>query len=671
MKKGLVLIIALVLSWAASAQYGGGIWILNSRAADNVQTLFYDSTRYALQGDPKDDFIILNDERIFYLASDTAMAKRDSLLQVAYRKVSVYINTGDSIEPEKLDALLQPDENLVKHEARIIRKDGSIRTIPNTYATLSGNLKYLRIPADLLSRGDQLDIVQTILTPLESTGIIYFRTAYPVQRSFVKFELPPSSDMVFSYYNIKSKVEQTEDDDGDLRFYTLEEHYTDPAYHLSFDIRSYEKALGYTIKTLNNTPLNVIDEKLFTEWIFAVVNNIEATDTKWVDEFLNRNGILKITDKREQVRAVEKAVKKLMVEKKDGLVLSFNHPLISQKIAQVDKAGTLHIAVVDRILMLAFDQLKIAYEIYVARNKYLSPYKEDLSALENRSSLLFFFPEYKGYISPSNVFYRFPYAESLYLENEATLLDLTSYKGVKGMVPEESYLKFYGDKEANSSTMNYQVSFRGDITDIRISKSSAGEFAMMYAGNEYVYNQLAKAGMADFKKNYIMGILNWNMDTTVQVKTLQYDPVVINTWSAEKQYDAQAVLESRGLVTRAGSELVFDVGRLIGQQDSIPDVPGPYDVVISFPHSMDVTIAIDIPAGYEVVNLKDFETALDYKQDGLYYIRTARVAEGKLLIDIREGYTALGYPKKDYEKYKQVINAAHRFNNMKVIMQQK
>ncbi len=670
MKKGLVLIIALLLSWASSAQYGGNIWILNSRAAENVQTLFYDSTRYGLQGNPGDDFIILNDERIFYLAFDTAMAKRDSLLQVAYRKVSVYINTGDSLEPGKLEVLLQPDENLVKHEARIIRQDGSIRAIPNIYATLAGNMKYLSIPAGLLSPGDQLDIVQTILTPLESTGIIYFRTAYPVQRSFVKFELPPSSDMVFSYYNIKGKA-GLDEEEGDFRFYTLEEGHTDPAYHLSFDIRSHEKALGYTIKTLNNTPLNVIDKKLFTEWIFAVVNNIEATDARWVDKFLNKNGVLKITDKREQVKAVEKAVKKLMAEKKDGLVLSFSHPLISQKIAQADKASALHIAVVSRILMLAFDQLKIDYEIYVAHNKYLSPYKEDLSALENGSSLLFFFPEYKGYISPSSVFYRFPYAESLYLENEAALLDLTSYKGVKGMVPKDGYLKFYGDKEANSSTMSYQVSFRGDVTTTRISKSSAGEFAMMYAGNEYVYNQLAKAGMADFKKNYIMGILSWNMDTTVQVKTLQYDPVVINTWSAEKQYDAQAVLESRGLITRVGSELVFDVGRLIGSQDSIPDVPGPYDVVISFPHSTDVTIAIDIPAGYEVANLPDFEMALDYKQDGLYYIRTAKVAGEQLLIHIREGYTALGFPKKDYEKYKQVINAAHRFNDMKVILQQK
>src|SRR5690606_33775965 len=98
----------------------------------------------------------------------------------------------------------------------------------------------------------------------------------------------------------------------------------------------------------------------------------------------------------------------------EGLINDYNSSVFQQSLAQIDKDKAIHIAAVNRIFMLAFDYAKIEYEIFHAVNRMVHAFPEDVYTLERGTGLLFYFPQYKGYISTENPFYRFPYAESYY-----------------------------------------------------------------------------------------------------------------------------------------------------------------------------------------------------------------------------------------------------------------
>ena len=86
-------------------------------------------------------------------------------------------------------------------------------------------------------------------------------------------------------------------------------------------------------------------------------------------------------------------------------------------------------------------------------------------------------------------------------------------------------------------------------------------------------------------------------------------------------------------------------------------------------------LAIDLPAGYSARNLQDLNQDVKTGPSGTapaYYFKSSYEQQGQqLLVTIKEGYEQVYWPKKDFESFRSVVNAAANFNKVVLILEKK
>jgi hypothetical protein len=126
------------------------------------------------------------------------------------------------------------------------------------------------------------------------------------------------------------------------------------------------------------------------------------------------------------------------------------------------------------------------------------------------------------------------------------------------------------------------------------------------------------------------------------------------------------------LVSKAGRNYIFDVGKLIGDQIKLEQSElekREMDIWIPNSRTIENNITIIIPAGYTIDGFQELNTSVDNESGA--FISTAKIEGDKLIISTRKVYKKNFDKKELWPNYVAFLEAGYKFSQAKVVLKKK
>lgn len=152
----------------------------------------------------------------------------------------------------------------------------------------------------------------------------------------------------------------------------------------------------------------------------------------------------------------------------------------------------------------------------------------------------------------------------------------------------------------------------------------------------------------------------------------EYEDFELRYSGMEDESDALEYVEEytvTDLVSKAADEFILvDVGRLITSQIALTaeDMERQSDVVSNYVREYEYHIKLSVPAGYKVLNPKDFEYSITTKA-GTFSSSIDQEGE-KVEVKTKKTYTTRALPKEEWNEMVKFLQTAHDFSQQKLIL---
>jgi len=126
------------------------------------------------------------------------------------------------------------------------------------------------------------------------------------------------------------------------------------------------------------------------------------------------------------------------------------------------------------------------------------------------------------------------------------------------------------------------------------------------------------------------------------------------------------------LISKAGRNYVFDVGKLLGDQVKLEQTEiekRENDIWLPNARAIENNITIVIPAGYTVEGFQELNTSVDNESGA--FISTAKTEGDKLIITTRKLYKKNFDKKETWPNYVAFLEAGYKFSQAKVVIKKK
>lgn len=312
-----------------------------------------------------------------------------------------------------------------------------------------------------------------------------------------------------------------------------------------------------------------------------------------------------------------------------------------------------------------FEQANIDFQVVMCvprQNVQIDPAYETWTDLYEH--FLIYFPQVDKYISPVNYAVRYPLFDSdmentlgLFIE-QVTLGETKSGLGK---------LKKVGVLPIDNSISNSEISIHftpgKPETTLDVNYGYSGQIAVPVRANYFYSSDVDRVVLAEswFKDIY----------SNCSVSDVKVENYELDNEEAEKEMKMSAKVKTNEIYEKAGENIIINVGKVIGKQEEMyQETERKLDLELGYVHTLKRTITVDIPQGYTVKNLNEFNYVnefenLDKKMTG--FKSSAVIKNNQVVISVDEYYNSLAYPKNSYDSFKKVINSAADFNKLSVI----
>jgi hypothetical protein len=139
--------------------------------------------------------------------------------------------------------------------------------------------------------------------------------------------------------------------------------------------------------------------------------------------------------------------------------------------------------------------------------------------------------------------------------------------------------------------------------------------------------------------------------------------------SPATEYSDEFTVEN--LVKKAGPNLIVSAGHFIEKQTEIKDEDKKRtrDVYMAYPRSFTYEISMQIPEGYGVEGLDNFNKTVENDLGG--FVSTATLQENRLNIKTKKYYTSNFCKADEWPKIVSFLDAAVEFYNAKLLLKKK
>tara|TARA_B100001287_G_scaffold90620_1_gene75937 strand:- start:1711 stop:3642 length:1932 start_codon:yes stop_codon:yes gene_type:complete len=304
---------------------------------------------------------------------------------------------------------------------------------------------------------------------------------------------------------------------------------------------------------------------------------------------------------------------------------------------------------------------KVDYEVAISCNRYFLKFDPELFDPNQLREFVIYLPKSEKYISPNRIEYRVSEAPDDLLGNYGVFID----KNLDYYFSEITQ----SDKNFSEIKKKIEIYIPKNLKKLKIkeNRSFSGYWAIMNRN----YVSLSENEETDFLIDYFtINGLNNKKVTNYNIKNFD-----ISNNSYNNPLRINSTITTTELVEEVNGLVYLKVGKVIGLQSNLfDDNKRINEIEINFPNSYEYQIEVEIPKGYRVLDYSELNKAKEFiSVDGSISAKfnsKATLNNNKINIVINEFYKNLRYDKGRYQEFREVINAAAKFYESTVILEQ-
>ena len=304
---------------------------------------------------------------------------------------------------------------------------------------------------------------------------------------------------------------------------------------------------------------------------------------------------------------------------------------------------------------------KIDYEVAISCNRYFLKFDPELFDPNQLREFVIYLPNSEKYISPNRIEYRVSEAPDDLLGNYGVFID----KNLDYYFSEITQ----SDKNFSEIKKKIEISIPKNLKKLKIkeNRSFSGYWAIMNRN----YVSLSENEETDFLIDYFtINGLNNKKVTNYNINNFDISSNSYNT-----PLRINSTITTTELVEEVDGLVYLKVGKVIGLQSNLfDDNKRINEIEINFPNSYEYQIEVEIPKGYRVSDYSELNKAKEFiSVDGSISAKfnsKATLNNNKINIVINEFYKNLRYDKGRYQEFREVINAAAKFYESTVILEE-
>ena len=519
-------------------------------------------------------------------------------------------------------------------------------------STSSENYNYYKIPG--IKEQDIVEVIYTVKRDFNFNGNKIIEESYPILSSkFILIENDFKSNIKI-YNSFNSFVEDTLIDGKKSKIInfknldaTSNEQYSTPiANKIKVSYQCYENREDVSQTEYWNNLVQNLRELFFPSSINPIAidlfneiqkNNISITENEIsisnkIDEYIKNNFIISDDD--------------------DPNLNEISY-IFDNKISNDFSI----IQVYTNLLKAA----KVDYEVAISCNRYFLKFDPELFDPNQLREFVIYLPKSEKYISPNRIEYRVSEAPDDLLGNYGVFID----KNLDYYFSEITQ----SDKNFSEIKKKIEIYIPKNLKKLKIkeNRSFSGYWAIMNRN----YVSLSENEETDFLIDYFtINGLNNKKVTNYNIKNFNISNNSYNT-----PLRINSTITTTELVEEVDGLVYLKVGKVIGLQSNLfDDNKRINEIEINFPNSYEYQIEVEIPKGYRVLDYSELNKAKEFiSVDGSISAKfnsKATLNNNKINIVINEFYKNLRYDKGRYKEFREVINAAAKFYESTVILEQ-
>ncbi len=318
------------------------------------------------------------------------------------------------------------------------------------------------------------------------------------------------------------------------------------------------------------------------------------------------------------------------------------------------------------LILLAnlFQIAEIPMDLVVTCDRNDRSFDADFNGWNFLDEFLFYFPNIKKFMEPSDYSYRLGYFSTNYYGNSGIFMttikvdNLTSFKYKAKTITPPDYTQ-------NGDSMFVNTSLNEDMTLVNTTfkKTLIGQEACSV---QPYYRLMDTENKSKFAK--IFSSLN---------DVITFDTYTVKNDGAADLLNKPFIIEGKGtapLVEQAGNKYIVKLGQLIGSQSELYNVKKrTQSVDVQTVHYYYRKIVFEIPEGYKIsdINSMNINVVLNDSGASAGFVSKATLDGNTIVIEISEFYKKLSYPIEMFESFRNVINAAADFNKRSIVLEKK
>ena len=304
---------------------------------------------------------------------------------------------------------------------------------------------------------------------------------------------------------------------------------------------------------------------------------------------------------------------------------------------------------------------KVDYEVAISCNRYFLKFDPELFDPNQLREFVIYLPNSEKYISPNRIEYRVSEAPDDLLGNYGVFID----KNLDYYFSEITQ----SDKNFSEIKKKIEISIPKNLKKLKIkeNRSFSGYWAIMNRN----YVSLSENEETDFLIDYftISGLNNKKV-TNYNIKNFNNSNNSFNT-----PLKINSTITTTELIEEVDGLVYLKVGKVIGLQSNLfDDNKRINEIEINFPNSYEYEIDIEIPNGYRVSDYSELNKSKEFiSVDGSISAKfdsKATLNNNTIYIVIEEFYKNLRYDKGRYQEFREVINAAAKFYESSVTLEE-
>lgn len=602
--------------------------------------------------------LILRELRVEEYALD---AKRELHLYSLDHHI-VRVNTSEGIERyNKIYLPVQDGGKVLSLKARTISPRGEVVEID------AANMKELKdqdggrgfkiFAVEGLEKGSEIEYLFTRERPANYFGRNYMQDEVPARD--VTFELITPEFFTFEArrYPSSTSVVLRDTVQNEKRIVRLALHDVPAAREETFaNIKAERQRVEYKMAYSQARGR----ERLFTwadasQFLYRRVYGWTKDEQKAVDKLLKQMAL----PATNQVVAAEQYIKKNF-RPDDSAGEDLAHVITTRTGSEVGMA---------RLYAAIFNRLNITHELVVTSDRTDAAFDKEFDSWNYLDHFVFFFTSTKQWLAPGRPDYRMPLIPAEWTANEALFVRTVKLGSTETAIGSTGFIPtLAADQSPSDLDIAVQFAPNLDKSTVTIRETLGGYHAQQI--------QPFYGLIPDEKRTEVLQELIKSNVPDATFQQIKATNIETGLNPLEKPFIVDATVESVALLDRAGPKYLFKVGTLLGPQSELYQADDrQYDVENDFNRRYNRTITFELPAGYQVRNLNDLNVDISAgptDKGPEYLFKSSYEQQGqKVIVTIREYYRQIRWPKKDFEAFRGVVNAAANFNKVVLVLEKK